>query len=63
MSCIIVEVARIGNALTLDVSNLGGIEASTSLYGEYIAPIVSEIGNHLNVSYGLVCDIYSKEVD
>lgn len=62
MGCLNVDIRKLGEALALDVTKLGGMSVSASLYGEYLAPIVSDKGNHLKVSYGIVCDIYSKEV-
>lgn len=65
MSCLNVDIFKIGEALSLDIAKLGGVEMTASLYGEYISPIISEIGQHLNVSCGIICsisDIFYLEV-
>ena len=57
MGCLNVDIRKLGEALALDVTKLGGMSVSASLYGEYLAPIVSEVGTHLNISCGIVCSL------
>lgn len=51
------DVSPVNDALSVEVTNLSNFEASASLYGSRILPMVSEMGAHLEASCSIVCSL------
>lgn len=57
MSCLSVIIERLGQSLEVIAERIGGIAVDVSRYGTPITATVSDIGKHLSVSCGIVCEV------
>lgn len=57
MSCLNVAIKKLGESLALMVKRIGGIAVDISRYDTPIIATVSDIGKHLSVSCGIVCEV------
>lgn len=57
MSCLNVWVRRLGKSLNLVVEHIGGMVVEVSRYDTPIIITTKDIGSHLQVLCGVVCDV------
>lgn len=61
MSCLSIIIERLGKCLDLIVERIGGIAVNISRYDAPMVTTITDVGNHLKVSCGIVCNVNNSE--